>query len=169
MDINRNAAAIVTNRNGPIHVNSHVNLIAKPGEMFVDGVVQHFEDAMVQAPLIGVADVHARALADSFQPLQFIDLGGVVLLQRVWLCGLNFVFHENRLFQHKSVRKTAILSCPKSRQNFRKIPLNRQLLFRGKNPQNHNELGVLALSGQISGVHSDSGDFPGSPSVKARS
>ncbi len=50
------------------------------GEMLVDGVVEHLEDAMVQPALIGVADVHARALPDRFQPLEFVDLGGIVFL-----------------------------------------------------------------------------------------
>jgi hypothetical protein len=36
--------------------------------MFVDGIVQHLENAMVQAAFIGVADVHAGAFADASRP-----------------------------------------------------------------------------------------------------
>jgi hypothetical protein len=41
--------------------------------MFVNGIVEHLENAMVEAPFIRVADIHARPLSDGFQPLQFIN------------------------------------------------------------------------------------------------
>jgi hypothetical protein len=47
--------------------------------MFVDGVVENLEDAVVESSLIGITDVHAGALADRLESLQFVDLGGSVL------------------------------------------------------------------------------------------
>ena len=48
--------------------------------MFIDRIIEHFEDAMMQAAFIGVADVHPRALSDRLQTLELIDLGGVIFL-----------------------------------------------------------------------------------------
>ena len=44
MHIDRNAAAVVANRNGTIDVDRHFDLGAIAGEMFVDRVVEHFEN-----------------------------------------------------------------------------------------------------------------------------
>ncbi len=83
MHIHRNAAAVVADGNGAIDMNGDVDDVAKAGQMFVDGIVQHLEDGMVQAAFIGVSDVHARSLAHGFQSLQFIDFGGIIFARRV--------------------------------------------------------------------------------------
>ncbi len=50
------------------------------GHRLVHGVVQDFRDQMVQRPVIGTADIHARPPADRFQPFQHLDvLGGIGL------------------------------------------------------------------------------------------
>ena len=43
------------------------------GEMLVDGIVENFENAVVQAVLIGIADVHAGSLPDGLEALELID------------------------------------------------------------------------------------------------
>ncbi len=43
------------------------------GQGLVDRVVDHLEDAVVQAALVGVADVHVGPLAHPFQALEFLD------------------------------------------------------------------------------------------------
>lgn len=40
------------------------DLRAVAGEVLVDGVIEDFEDAVVEAALVGVSDVHSWALAD---------------------------------------------------------------------------------------------------------
>ena len=50
-----------------------------PRQVLVDRVVEHLENTVVQAALVGRADVHSRALADSCKALEFVDLGSVVL------------------------------------------------------------------------------------------
>ncbi len=40
---------------------------------FVDRVIHDFVDEMVQPARRGVADIHARALADVLDPLQYLD------------------------------------------------------------------------------------------------
>ncbi len=64
-----------------------LDAFAVAGQVLVDRVVQHLEDAVVQPALVGVADVHAGALPDRLEALQLVDLGGVVLVDRrnvVW-------------------------------------------------------------------------------------
>jgi hypothetical protein len=49
------------------------------GQRLVDAVVDDLEHHVVQAgAVVDVADVHARALADGFQPFQRGDAAGVV-------------------------------------------------------------------------------------------
>ena len=53
--------------------------VAEAGERLVDGVVDDLVDEVVQAPLAGRADVHARAQADRLEPLEDRDVLGVVV------------------------------------------------------------------------------------------
>jgi hypothetical protein len=46
--------------------------------MFVDGIVEHFKNTMMESSLIGVTDVHAGAFANSFKSLKFVNLSGTV-------------------------------------------------------------------------------------------
>ncbi len=46
--------------------------------MFVDGVVEHLRDAVVQRPFVGAADVHAGLFADRFQPLELAYFRGII-------------------------------------------------------------------------------------------
>ena len=80
MHVDRNAAAVVTNGNRAIHMDGHFDLGAVTGEMFVDRVVENFENHVMQTALIRVADIHSGTLSDSLQSLEFVDLSGVVFL-----------------------------------------------------------------------------------------
>jgi hypothetical protein len=46
--------------------------------MLIDGVIDDFKDAVVQAALIGIADVHSGAETDGTEPFQMLDLFGTV-------------------------------------------------------------------------------------------
>ena len=78
MDVHGNAAAVVRHGDGVVDVDDDFDVVAVAGERFVDGVVHDFVDEMVEASLMGVADVHGRAFADGFQAFQNGDLRGVV-------------------------------------------------------------------------------------------
>ena len=80
MDLDRDAAAVVADGDGSVGVNGHLDPRAVAGQMLVDGVVEHLEDAVVETALIGIADVHPGALADRLESLKLVDLGGSVLL-----------------------------------------------------------------------------------------
>jgi hypothetical protein len=85
VDLNGDAAAIVTDGYRSVGVDSHLNARTISGQMFVDGVVQNLEDAVVKTTFIGIADVHAGTLANGFKAFQFVDLSGPVFLAS---CGI---------------------------------------------------------------------------------
>ena len=77
--VHRNAAAVVDHRDGVVEVNGDVDFVGVTGQRFVDRVVHHFVDQMVQAHLAGRADVHGGALAHRFHAAEHLDgVGGVV-------------------------------------------------------------------------------------------
>lgn len=63
------------------------------GEGFVDRVVYDFEYAVMEAALVGVADVHVGALADAFEAFELLNIGSVVFCVAVVVGGraLRFV------------------------------------------------------------------------------
>jgi hypothetical protein len=65
MDIHRNSTAVVLHGDGLVGVDGDRDVGTVTGERLVDGVVQDLEDHVVQArAVIGVPDVHSRALSD---------------------------------------------------------------------------------------------------------
>jgi hypothetical protein len=76
--IDGDAAAVVADGAGAVGVESDVDGFAVACEVFVDGVVEDLEDAVVETAFIGVADVHAWAFADGLEAFEFIDLVGTV-------------------------------------------------------------------------------------------
>jgi hypothetical protein len=64
--------------------------------MFVDRVVEHFENTVVQTAFVRIADVHAGAFSHRFQALELVYFGGIVLI--------NVIGHK--------IRKTGQLASP---------------------------------------------------------
>ena len=79
--VHRDAAAVVGDGNRAIDVDGDLDAAAIAGEVLVDGVVENLENAVVEAALVGVADIHAGALADGLKTFEFVDLGGIVKLR----------------------------------------------------------------------------------------
>ena len=74
LDPDRNAATVVGDGDGIIRVNGHGYVIAITGEGFVNRVVHHLEDHVVQTRAVGgIADVHAGALAYGFQAFELLN------------------------------------------------------------------------------------------------
>ena len=74
VDVDRDAAAVVAHRDRAVAVQQHVDAVAEAGEGFVDRVVDHLVDHVMQAgAVVGVADIHARALAHGIEALQDLD------------------------------------------------------------------------------------------------
>ena len=80
--VERDAAAVVADGD-PMLLDVHLDGLAVPHHVFVDGVVHHLLDEHVHA-VVGLAavaeaaDVHARSLADVFVPRQRLDAVVVV-------------------------------------------------------------------------------------------
>ncbi|SCU73284.1 conserved hypothetical protein [Cupriavidus necator] len=94
LDQGRDAAAVVDNGDRVVAVDGDLDLGAVAGQRFVDGVVQHLEDKVVQAGAVGgITDIHARALAYRLQAFQDLDRRGSVgvFLLRVLLFGHVFL------------------------------------------------------------------------------
>ncbi len=77
-DVDRDAAAVVGDADAAVGEQRDLDPVAVPGQRLVDRVVDHLVDQVVQAALAGRADVHARALADRLEPLEHLDVAGVV-------------------------------------------------------------------------------------------
>ena len=79
VDVGGDAAAIVAHGAGAVRVQRHVDAVGMAGQGLVHGIVHHFIDHVVQArAVIGVADIHAGALAHGVQALQHLDAVGVI-------------------------------------------------------------------------------------------
>jgi hypothetical protein len=78
VDIDGDPAAVVFDGAGAVEVEGDGNIFTISGEGFVDGVIDNFEDAMVEAAFEGIADVHVGAFTDAFEAFEFLDFGGIV-------------------------------------------------------------------------------------------
>ena len=87
MDLDGDAAAVVLDRHRAVVVDGHGNDRGKAGHRFVDRVVDHFVDQVVQPADRRIADVHAGPLADVLQVGQVLELVGAIL-------ALNFAVFE---------------------------------------------------------------------------
>ncbi len=59
-------------------MNADEHVAAGSGEKLVDGIVNHLENAVVQAALVGEADVHAGAFTDCLEAFEFANLRRVI-------------------------------------------------------------------------------------------
>jgi hypothetical protein len=72
--VDRDAAAVVDDRDRAIDVNGCVDLIAEARERLVDRVVDDFVDEMMQPGRPRGSDVHGRPLADRLETLEDLNL-----------------------------------------------------------------------------------------------
>ncbi len=78
--LGRNAAAVVAHRAGPVGIEGDGDLLRIARERLVDGVVHDLVDHVVQArAVIGVADIHAGALAHGIEALEDLDAVGAIV------------------------------------------------------------------------------------------
>ena len=81
VDIHGDTTAVVLDGDGLIRMDNDRYFIAMTCQRFVNGVIDHFKDHMVQTgTIVGVTNVHPRALADSIQAFKDLDVGCVVIL-----------------------------------------------------------------------------------------
>jgi hypothetical protein len=77
-DVDRDAAAVVGDRDAVVRMDDDLDLVGLACERFVDRVVHHLVDQVVEPALARGADVHPRPLADGFQALEDGDVLGAV-------------------------------------------------------------------------------------------
>ena len=78
-DIDGDPPAIVGHGDAVLFVDDDVDLMAEPGERFVDAVVHHLEDQMVESPAAGASHVHAGTLSNALETFQDLNLLCVVV------------------------------------------------------------------------------------------
>jgi len=92
MDASGNAASVVFHRHRPVGVQFDEHQIAMAGQSLVDRVVGNLEHHVVQArSVIGIADIHARALAHGVQSFEDLDRIGAVGIGVLAALGRGFV------------------------------------------------------------------------------
>jgi hypothetical protein len=80
VDVDGDAAAVVGDGHRTVDVERHGDEIGMAGQRLVDGVVHNLVDHVMQAgTVVGVADIHARALAHRVEALEDLDGAGAVL------------------------------------------------------------------------------------------
>ena len=94
MDVDRDSAAVIGDRDRVVGMDGDVDRVAEAGERLVDRVVHHLVDQMVQAGLAGGSDVHARTPADGLQTLENADGSGVVGLGRFGRAGFSLLLRH---------------------------------------------------------------------------
>ena len=80
MHVHRDAPAVVHHGDRVVGVHGDVDLIGITGHRFIDRIVHHFPDQMVQAHLSGGADIHRGAQPHGLQAAENFDGLGVVLV-----------------------------------------------------------------------------------------
>ena len=75
----RDAAAVVGDRDRVVAVDGHLDVVAVPRERFVNRVVDDLVDKVVETTDTDVADVHGGTLADGLQALEHLDVAGPVV------------------------------------------------------------------------------------------
>ena len=94
MDAGRDAAAVVLDRDRPVGIQLDDDPVAMAGEGFVDRIVRDLEHHMVEArSVVGVADVHAGALAHRVEALEHLDALGIINAL-IWRIGLGVGCHS---------------------------------------------------------------------------
>ena len=83
MRIDRNAAAVVGDRQEAVGVELDLDEGGVAGDRLVHRIVDDFGKQVVQRLLVGAADIHARPPAHRLQPFEHLDVAGVVALAAV--------------------------------------------------------------------------------------
>ena len=80
VQLRRDAATVVAHRAGAVGIKCHQDLCGMAGQRFVDRIVDDFVDHVVKArAIVGIADIHAGALAHGIEASEHFDVVGTVV------------------------------------------------------------------------------------------
>ena len=82
MLLDRDAAAVVGNRQAVAFVQTHLDARRMACDRLVHRIVEHFGGEMVEGAVIRPADIHPWAAAHRLQTFKHLDCGGVVIAAR---------------------------------------------------------------------------------------
>ncbi len=112
----RDAAAVVLDRDGVVRVDDDADRVAVAGLRLVDRVVDELGDHVVQArDVVGVPDVHPGPLAHGLEPLEELDRRGAVVVARVRV-------RRGRVHRHAGSGRHGISRSPGPRRAHRPPP-----------------------------------------------
>ena len=77
--INRDTAPVVTDHDGVIREQFHLDAGGMTSHRLIHGVVEHLGHKVMQSALIRAADIHAGALAHRLQAFENLDRGSIVV------------------------------------------------------------------------------------------
>ena len=78
VNVDRNAAAVVHDRDRIVDVNRYFNLGRMTSQRLVNGVVDHLVDQVVQPGFAGRTDVHGRTKPNGLESFEHFDTAGIV-------------------------------------------------------------------------------------------
>ena len=99
MEVDGDASAVVLDGDGVVGVDGYFDVVAIACHGFVDGVVHHFVDQVVQAVFTDVADIHGGTFAHGLQAFEHLDVAGRVVVLAHYLffcCHTKTYFPNNR-------------------------------------------------------------------------
>ena len=78
-DASRNSATVVTDRYRTVGMNGNHDVVTVTSQGLIDGVIDHFEDHVVQAGAVRrITDIHPRAFANRLETLELLNARFVV-------------------------------------------------------------------------------------------
>ena len=79
VQVHRYSTAVVGDGYDVVAFNRDLDVGAVSGERFINGVVHHFEDHVVEAgTVVGIANIHPGPFANGIKAAEYLDAGGIV-------------------------------------------------------------------------------------------
>ena len=74
MNVHRNTASVIHHSDCTVLVDGYIDAIARSHQGFIDGVVDHFINKMMQSFQVGSTHVHTWSPANGFQTFKDLDI-----------------------------------------------------------------------------------------------
>jgi hypothetical protein len=77
--VNGDATAVIDNGDRIVSIYSNLDVACETGKRFVDRVINHLIDEVMQAFGRDVANIHSRAFTHGFKALKHLNVTGAIL------------------------------------------------------------------------------------------